>query len=133
MSMTTPKTYKKYDRGHRFDEGAIQAYHRGEKPSTYWTKKSILDDLFYTIDHADLTLEPIYNKFETNKTEVKKKISEIPVKRLKLLTLKHTGTHHTGNYYQNTSFYRTLNISELPDFVTKYAVQPFINKQLKLL
>ena len=44
------KSYKYYDRSHRFDNGAIQAYKDGEKPLSKWTKKIMVAEFNKVID-----------------------------------------------------------------------------------
>lgn len=132
MAKSKTKTYTKYDRGHRFDRGATEAYARGERPHSHWTKKIIVEELSLVIDNSDYTLAKIYNKYKTNKTEVKQELSKLPRPLLMKNVLKRTGTHKTGNYYQNTSFYRVLRNSELPDFIERFIVKPKEVIQLKL-
>ena len=126
------KEYKNYDRGHRYDKGAIQAISRGEKPQSYWTKASILADLLLVIDHSDNILAKIYRKYETDKTEVKQAVKKLSRKILMHHALKWTGTHKTGNYYMNTSYYRVLVSEELPEFIERFAVHRKQVFQLKL-
>lgn len=125
--------YKKYNRYFQYDNGALEAYHRGEKPQSYWTKKSILDDLYMVVDHSDKELGQIYVKYATNKTMVKQQLSKISKKILLKYCLIHTGTHQTGNYYQNTSFYRVLNSEELREFLLRFVLRPTTGIQLSLL
>ena len=127
------KIYKHYDRGHSYDNGVLSAYARGERPYSYWTKKALVEELSYVIDHSDYTMHKLYTRYFTDKSEVKKKLAKVPVKTFKNNTLKRTGTHKTGNYYQNTSFYRVLAESELPNFVEKFILVPPKTTQLKLI
>lgn len=126
------KPYKHYDRGHRFDKGAIQAYHDGEKPLSKWTKKIMVVEFNKVIDKIDFfRITPVYN---LTKDDVKQHIKKMNKEDLHKILIK-TDVHRTGNYYMNTKFYRIPNELEITSFIVQKIYKPkeYIQQKLDLI
>jgi len=123
------KAYKHYDRGHRYDSGAIQAYHDGEKPLSKWTKKILVYEFNKVVDKTPFfRITPIYN---LTKEDVKQHIKKMTKEELQKVLIK-TDVHKTGNYYMNTKFYRVPNEVEITSFIIQKIYKPKEYVQIKL-
>ena len=78
--------------GYSMSNNAVDAYNRGNKPISKWTKKAILDEIKSIGEEYNLKFD-----FERLKKE---NISEL---RETILTK--NGYHHTSKYYNTTDFY----------------------------
>ena len=127
--MSKSNTYKHYDRSHRFDKGAIQAYKDGEKPLSKWTKKVMVVEFNKVIDKTPFTrITPIYH---LTQEDVKQHIQKMSKEDLQKVLIK-TDVHKTGNYYMNTKFYRIPNELEITSFIIQNIYKPKEYIQLKL-
>ena len=123
------KSYKYYDRSHRFDNGAIQAYKDGEKPLSKWTKKIMVAEFNKVIDKTPFfRITKIYH---LTQDDVKQYIKKMSKEDLQKVLIK-TDVHRTGNYYMNTKFYRTPNELEITSFIIQKIYKPKEYVQLKL-
>lgn len=123
------KSYKYYDRGHRYDNGAIQAYHDGEKPMSKWSKKLMVAEFNKVVDKTSfIRITPIYH---LTQEDVKKYIQKMNKEELQKVLVK-TDTHRTGNYYMNTKFYRVPNEVEITSFIIQKVYKPKEYVQLHL-
>ena len=121
--------YKKYDRGHRFDNGAIQAYKDGEKPLSKWSKRILVVELDKVLEKTNFSqITPMYS---LSKDDVKNHIRKMNKKDLQRVLIK-TDVHKTGNYYMNTKFYRVPNEFEIVSFISQKIYKPKEYIQLKL-
>ena len=121
--------YKKYDRGHRFDNGAIQAYKDGEKPLSKWSKRILVVELDKVLEKTNFSqITPMYS---LSKDDVKNHIRKMNKKDFKRGLIK-TDVHKTGNYYMNTKFYRVPNEFEIVSFISQKIYKPKEYIQLKL-
>ena len=108
------KSYKYYDRSHRFDNGAIQAYKDGEKPLSKWTKKIMVAEFNKVIDKTPFFR--ITRIYHLTQDDVKQHIKKMSKEDLQKVLIK-TDIHRTGNYYMNTKFYRIPNELEITSFI----------------
>ena len=123
------KSYKYYDRRHRFDNGAIQPYKDGEKPLSKWTKKIMVAEFNKVIDKTPFfRITKIYH---LTQDDVKKYIKKMSKEDLQKVLIK-TDIHRTGNYYMNTKFYRIPNEFEITSFIIKKIYKQKEYVQIKL-
>ena len=123
------KSYKYYDRSHRFDNGAIQAYKDGEKPLSKWTKKIMVAEFNKVIDKTPFfRITKIYH---LTQDDVKKYIKKMNKEDLQKVLIK-TDIHRTGNDYMNTKFYRIPHELEITSFIIQKIYKPKEYVQLKL-
>ena len=123
------KSYKYYDRSHRFDNGAIQAYKDGEKPLSKWTKKIMVAEFNKVIDKTPFfRITKIYH---LTQDDVKKYIKKMNKEDLQKVLIK-TDIQRTGNYYMNTKFYIIPNELEITSFIIQKIYKPEEYVQLKL-
>ena len=123
------KSYKYYDRSHRFDNEALQAYTDGEKPLSKWTKKIMVAEFNKVIDKTPFfRITKIYH---LTQDDVKKYIKKMNKEDLQKVLIK-TDIHRTGNYYMNTKFYRIPNELEITSFIIQKIYKPKEYVQLKL-
>ena len=125
------KSYKYYDRSHRFDNGAIQAYKDGEKPLSKWTKKIMVPEFNKVIDKTPFFR--ITRIYHLTQDDVKQYIKKMNKKELHKVLIK-TDVHRTGNYYMNTKFYRIPNELEITSFIIQKIYKPkeYIQQKLDL-
>ena len=123
------KSYKYYDKSHRFDKGAIQAYKDGEKPLSKWTKKIMVAEFNKVIDKTPFFR--IMSIYHLTQDDVKQHIKKMSKKDLQKVLIK-TDIHRTGNYYMNTKFYRIPNEVEITSFIIQKIYKPKEYIQLKL-
>lgn len=114
--------YRKYNRNHKYDNGAVQAYSCGERPISYWTKKAIVSSIHSTMEESKATLTPYFNKNNILYLSAIQKIKSMKKAELVKYALRKTSLHQTGNYYKNTWFYRVVEADELPDLFNKLIV-----------
>ena len=123
------KSYKYYDRSHRFDNEALQAYKDGEKPLSKWTKKIMVAEFNKVIDKTPFfRITKIYH---LTQDDFKKYIKKMNKEDLQKVLIK-TDIHRTGNYYMNTKFYRIPNELEITSFIIQKIYKPKEYVQLKL-
>lgn len=134
----SPTEDKGYNRNHRQTKGGEQAYLRGEKPLTYWSKKEIMQELSQTLRSLQGTSE--YNKivkvmktYNLTLTQIVMQVQRQKLDVLKNSVLEIKGHHYTGNYYQYTHFY---GLKDTDDLIK--AIRPFLEPkptavQLKIL
>lgn len=82
-----------YD-GYSMSNRAREAYDKGEKPYSKWTKEDIIDSL---------------------PEEYRGELKKIPTDTLRAVFLKRTSWHHTGKYFNKTNFYsinEDVNVGE---------------------
>ena len=129
-----------------FDEwietGSDKAYSNGEKPISYWHKKTILSYVFHYLDEYKKTGEGArkYAKLmkETNLTDeqIKEQIKKANLHDLQTYILQKTETHLTGSYIMNklrhTKFFKVVKDNILLSRLRGYILRPVIVKQLTI-
>lgn len=96
------KTMAGYCPDYSMSINARNAYRNGEAPISKWTKKAILKEAEYLLNHFDVD----------NIEERMKILSSLSLKFLKLNVLKQTSWHHTSKMYNATLFY-SVDISTI--------------------
>lgn len=81
---------------------AREAYFKGEAPISKWTKKAILKEAEYLLNHFDVDM----------RKERMDVLSSLTLKALKNNILKQTSWHHTSKMYNATLFY-SVDISTI--------------------
>ena len=131
-TVTNSKEYIYYDRDHDYDEGARLAMSRGELPLTYWSKKAILENVYFELDKAEEQLKPLIARYKYDMFKVKQTIKKFNHEFLKANALIRTGQHRTGNYYRNTMYYRNIKVDELEKFLVSHVLKHEVWEQTKL-
>lgn len=131
----SPSEDKGFNRKHSQTLGGKRAYERGEKPISYWTKQSIIEELAKTLD--ELKLNPKYRKFiatmNMTQQEIIQEVAENKTDLLKRELLEFRGVHYTGNYFQYTRFYGFVKSEKLLTRICGKLAKPRETTQLKLL
>ena len=122
--------------------GSNEAYLHGEKPITYWHKKTILSYVKYYIAEYRKTTEGAtkYNNMlrDTNLTheEVIRQLEKTKLDRLQFALLERTDVHLTGSFYMNklrhTKFFKVVNEKLLMSRLKHYLLKPKIVEQLTI-
>lgn len=83
-------------RGYSMSNNAVDAYNKGEKPWSKWTKTDILNELRYNgVDKAQID-----------------RLRKFSLAELKEIGLRRSSWHHTSSHYNATDFY-TVDVSAL--------------------
>lgn len=117
------------------------AYQRGEKPITYWHKKTILNFLKYYI--AEMKKSQEWNKkfirllktTNLSEKEVWEQLNKLKLYNLQQTFLIKTEVHMTGSFVMNklrhTKFYKVANEKELIARL-RWVLKPKMYEQLRI-
>lgn len=131
-----------YDDIYEFECGSDRAYAHGEKPITYWHKKTILFYVKHFLAEYRKTTEGArkYNNLlrDTNLTheEVISQLEKTKLDKLQSKLLEKTDTHLTGSFYMNklrhTRFFKVVEGKILLGRLKGYILKPKIVEQLTI-
>ena len=122
--------------------GGTEAYKRGEKPITYWSKKNILigvqNKLAYMRKSQDYSRK--YNLLLKNmnldEQAIMEQLKKHKLERLKLALLEYSGLHLTGDFdrflYRHTGFYAIVDYETLLSRLKHNLLVPKVYKQMRL-
>lgn len=92
--------------GYSMSNNAVEAYCRGEKPLSKWTKAYIVEELV----------------LQGASSYLLESVKKIRLKELRKIALTKCGWHHTGLYFNKTDFY-CVDITNMEDELVERAIE----------